>query len=44
MFGKIAEEDRPYYDDDVQIPNFGNSTSDYDEGDIFRLNYMLFCP
>lgn len=31
MFARIAEEDGPFYDDDVEIPEFGNSTSDYDE-------------
>ncbi len=31
MFTKIADEDRPYYDEEVRIPSFGNSTSDYDE-------------
>jgi DnaJ family protein A protein 5 len=30
MFTKIAEEDRPYYDEGVKIPEFGDSTSDYD--------------
>ena len=32
MFAKIADEDRPYYDQEVRIPSFGDSTSDYDEG------------
>ena len=31
MFSKIAEEDRPYYDEDTVIPEFGDSTSSYDE-------------
>lgn len=32
MFAKIAEEDRPYYEEEVKIPDFGTSTSDYDTG------------
>ena len=30
MFAKIAEEDGPYYDEEVNIPDFGNSDSDYE--------------
>jgi DnaJ homolog subfamily A member 5 len=30
VFNKIAEEDRPHYDEEVEIPEFGDSNSDYD--------------
>ena len=30
MFASIAEEDRPYYDEEVSIPEFGKSDSDYE--------------
>jgi DnaJ family protein A protein 5 len=30
MFCKIADEDRQHYDEEIDIPEFGNSESDYD--------------
>lgn len=30
MFTRIAEEDRPYYDEGVEIPTLGRSNSDYE--------------
>ena len=30
MFSKIADEDRQHYDEEVDIPEFGDSKSDYD--------------
>lgn len=31
MFVKLAEEDRPYYEEKIDIPDFGKSDSDYDQ-------------
>lgn len=30
MFARIADEDRQHYDEEVDIPDFGKSDSDYD--------------
>ena len=30
MFANIAEEDRPFYDDEINIPEFGKSDSEYE--------------
>ena len=30
VFKKIAEEDKRDYEEDIEIPEFGTSTSDYD--------------
>ncbi len=30
MFANIAEEDRQYYDEEVNVPEFGSSDSDYE--------------
>jgi DnaJ family protein A protein 5 len=31
MFARIAEEDRSYYEEETEIPEFGRSDSDYEE-------------
>lgn len=41
MFIKIAEEDRPYYEEGVTIPEFGTSTSDYESGKYFHIDNQL---
>ena len=31
MFANLAEEDRPFYDEKIDIPEFGDSSSSYDD-------------
>ena len=46
MFVKIAEEDRPYYEQKTDIPEFGKSDSDYETvvGPFYTFWLSYCCP